>query len=133
MQSKFSPKLFLTRAGLVVALGVTGAACAQTWNYRGSMKHDAPGPAVLGQMTLEEVGGEYKFQMRQEHYTACYKSPMKASVERTPSTITITPTPIIRGCAQTRFVLNTDGTSGVREFFNGGQWRRDEAFRLVAK
>lgn len=131
MQSKFNPKQFLKRAGLVMAISVSGAAYAQTWNYQGSMWHDAGGPAVLGQMVLEEVGGEYKFHMLQSNWDNCYKSSMKASVERTQSTITITPTPLISGCAQNRFVLNADGTGGSREYLNGGQWRRDEAFRVL--
>ncbi len=131
MQSKFNRGLSLQWAGLVVAISVTGAAHAQTWNYQGSQNHDAAGPAVMGQIMLEEVGGEYKFQMRQVNYDPCYKSSVKASVVRTASTITITPAPLLQGCGPTRFVLNADGSGGVREFLSDGQWRRDEAFRLL--
>lgn len=134
MQSPSNLKRFFTRAGLVVALGVTAAASsvdAQTWNYQGAQHIDAFGPAVMGQISLEEVGGEYRFRMQHLNADPCYRSPMKASVERAPSTITITPAPLVRGCDQVRFVLNTDGTGGFREFLSDGQWRREEANRVL--
>jgi hypothetical protein len=114
-----------------MAILVSGNIYAQTWNYQGSQQHDAVGPSYMGQITLEKIGGEYSFQMQHSNLDPCYKSAMKASVERTQSTITITPTSLIPGCGPVRFVLKTDGTGGFREFLTDGQWRREEANRVL--
>lgn len=127
MQSKFNLKLF----GLVVAISATGAAGAQTWNYQGSQHQDAAGPATMGRITLAESGGEYIFQLQATNPDPCYRTSMKASVIRTPSTITITPAQLVAGCGQVRFVLNTDGTGGFREFLSDGTWRREDANRVL--
>ncbi|MEJ8839345.1 hypothetical protein [Ramlibacter sp. AN1133] len=119
------------RTGLVLAsltILASGNAYAQKWNY---LTYDASGPGSMGQISLEERGGEAEFRMQAVALDSCYRSALKATVERTESTITITPTPRMGGCEKIRFVLNADGSGGYREILNSDSWVREKRDRVL--
>lgn len=95
---------------------------AQTWNYTSYGPDGKPGPATI---KLTEKDGVASFQMTAPQLSACWKSQLKAAVERTPTTITITPEPPLPDCEQVRFLIKADGTGGTR------QSRRDASAQWI--
>ncbi len=85
---------------------------AQTWNYASVGPNNT---TWSGSITLTEKDGAATFKMTAPQLNPCWKSQLKAAVERTPTTITITPEPPLRDCEQVRFVIKADGTGGKRQ------------------
>ncbi len=99
--------LLLTALAAVPALS-----SAQTWNC---VSYASDGKTWPASTMLTEKDGVATFQMTAPQLNTCWKNPLKAAVERTPSTITITPEPPLRDCEPVRFVLKADGTGGTRQ------------------
>ncbi|MBL8341176.1 MAG: hypothetical protein JNL30_06875 [Rubrivivax sp.] len=97
---------------------------AQTWNY---VSVGPDGKASPASIRLTEKDGAATFQMNAPQLNACWKGPLKATVERTATTIVITPEPPLRDCEQVRFVIKADGTGGQR------QSRRDAGAEWVSE
>lgn len=106
MQLKKIIYVFLT---IAVTL-VTTQTHAESWNYQ---TYNSKGPSSPGYVTLEEKGGEYTFRMTAPFLDKCLQRDLKATVERTESTITITTVPLMLGCNEYRFVIKADGTGGT--------------------
>jgi hypothetical protein len=94
---------------------------AQTWNYVSVGPDGKESPASI---KLTEKDGAATFQMHAPQLNACWKVQLKATVERTATTIIITPEPPLRDCEQVRFVIKADGTGGHRQSRRdaGAEW-----------
>ena len=108
---------------VVAAFLVASQAQAQSWNYQ---TYNSKGPAALGYVTLEEKDGEYTFKMTAPNLDKCQQRELKAAVERTESTITITTAPLMSGCGEYRFVIKADGSGGTTAHKVGdSEWALD--------
>lgn len=104
----------MIKALLLLAAGVAAPTLlgAQTWNYVSVGPDGRTSPASI---SLTEKDGAATFQMTAPQLNACWRGPLKAMVERTATTIIITPEPPLRDCEQVRFVIKADGTGGQRQ------------------
>lgn len=107
---------------IVIAAMTPIGAQAQKWNFQ---PYAQGKPTSPGYILLEESGGEYRFQLVASNLDSCYRSPMKASVEKTSASLTVTPIFPFRGCGEVRYIIRNDGTGGVRQFKVGEEWKSD--------
>lgn len=100
----------------ILLLGALAAvptlSAAQTWNY---VSYGPDGKAWPASIKLTEKDGAATFRMTAPQLIACWMNELKAAVERTSTTITITPEPALRDCEQLRFIIKVDGTGGTRQ------------------
>lgn len=116
---------------MLLLLTVSGATkiYAESWNYQSYSKGV---PSAPGYVTLDEKGGEATFTMFAGNLDKCLSRELKATVERTESTITITTAPLMMGCEEYRFVIKADGTGGTRAHKTGnGEWELDKTDRKM--
>ncbi len=96
---------------------------AESWHYQ-SWNNGSKGD--IGHITLLENGSTATLQFFSgTQMSRCYRTALKAAVERTADTITITTEPIMGGCDTVRFLIKADGSGGVREVKQGDAWVRD--------
>jgi len=97
---------------LIVLTFITNQTLAQSWNYQ-TYDSNSNALSAPGYVALEEKDGEYRFRIFAGKMTTCLQGELKATVERTESTITITTAPPFPGCKEERFVIKADGTGGT--------------------
>jgi hypothetical protein len=109
---------------MVLACSSCGTTGTQSWNYQ---TYDSVriGWTEIGYIVLEQRGAEYNFGMVAPGLGPCYSATVRASVERTDATTTITPEPRRADCGQYRFVIKNDGSGGFRQNWDGTTWRNE--------
>jgi len=120
MRSKNTIYIFLA-----ILTFITHQALAQSWNYQ-TYDSSSNAQSAPGYVTLEEKDGEYRFRIFAGKMTTCLRGELKATVERTESTITITTAPLFPGCKEERWVIRADGTGGTTAHKNeNSEWVLD--------
>jgi hypothetical protein len=96
-------------------------AFAQTWNYKVATE----GGGTPGSVSLEHRDGKPVVRMHGRLNDCWARQELKAQVTKTVEATTITVAPAMIGCEEIRFVIKNDGTGGVRQIKNGGDWADD--------
>ena len=112
---------FLAAAAFATATPIVHA---QTWDYQiydRSGRMTAPGYITLS----DKGGGEYTIKMFASNLDQCWKSPLKATVEKSDETLTIETIPPYLGCYPVRFVIRNDGSGGERQDKKADVWVSD--------
>ena len=120
-----------TRTRLVAfatAIVISTPLLAQEWDYQA---YNPSGKAFRGTLTLTEAEpGKFKVRLMFPQQDTCYTSELSAAVTYQQTQQVITIVPLMRGCPEVRFVLNTDGSGGKREQrLSDGTWKWDNTER----
>jgi hypothetical protein len=120
----------IPRLGLAILLAVCSAAApAQTWEYK-SYKKDGPGGQydpnryVTGTISVEEKDGKHWFRMVAGAVDVCYRGALPVMVAKTDATTTIEVEQAVSGCEEFRYVINNDGSGGIKEIRRGERWAK---------
>lgn len=113
----------------------------QSWLYqefaRGSGYISVAGQSVLGQVVLKKRGGKLVLTVEMPYggqfsgYNPCLRQELETTITETETTTTIVAIPVVRGCAEYRFVIRNDGTGGQRFVKNGSDWVWDGLDRVL--
>jgi hypothetical protein len=118
----------LVLAGLL-ALAAAAPAQAQTWEYR-SYKRSGQGGQfdptryVTGTISVEEKDGRSWFRMIAGSVDVCYAGALPVKVAKTDATTTIEVEQPVAGCEEFRYVINNDGSGGIKETRRGDRWAK---------
>ncbi len=107
------------------------SAQAQTWEYKSYRKQGMGGQYnkdvfIAGTITVEEKDGKPYFQMNAGPLDGCLRGGVPATVVKTAETTTIEPQISLAGCDKFRYVIQNDGSGGIREHLRGEQWLNDK-------
>ena len=110
----------------LAAIAISGAAAAQTWNYK-SYKKNSTGQwdkneFVAGTISVEEKDGEAFFTLSAGRTDLCYRGKLPASVTKTEAVTVIEVTQPVPGCEQFRYTIRNDGSGGIKETKTGDRW-----------
>lgn len=118
------------------AQGASAISTPRSWTYQTYDRNAANAAGYGGPGTshirLDGSEGDYRITIVAPGLATCYAAPLKATVERTATTLIITAEPRIPGCDAVRFVIKADGTGGRRETRVGTSWRWDRPDRGLA-
>ncbi len=112
---------------LAAALGLCASAHAQTWEYK-SYKRGGQGGQydptryVSGTISVEEKDGKHWFRMIAGAVDVCYAGALPVKLTKTDATTTIEVEQPVSGCEEFRYVINNDGSGGVKETRRGERW-----------
>ena len=135
MPTRFNTIAALRRIGLALAAAASpglAQAQVQTWNYKSYIKDPVSGQYSkerfrTSTVKIEEKDGKVMFRMiASGRGDLCISaSDLPAEVQRMPETTTITVTPPLASCEPFRYVINNDGSGGVRLYRKGDGWVPD--------
>lgn len=120
----------MNHRAITVAAALTlfaAAAHAQTWEYK-SYKRGGQGGQydptryVSGTISVEEKDGRSWFRMIAGAIDVCYSGALPVKVTRTDATTTIEVEQPVAGCEEFRYVINNDGSGGIKETRRGERW-----------
>jgi hypothetical protein len=114
-------------AALILGAGLAShSAWAQSWEYK-SYKKTMGGQYdknhfVVGTISIEQKDGHSFFRMIAGGVDVCYRGALPASVTRTDALTTIEVTQPVTGCDVFRYLINNDGSGGIKEVKVGESW-----------
>jgi hypothetical protein len=119
-------------AVLTTAILFSTPLLAQVWDYQ---SYNRAGKAFEGTLNLTEPQpGKFKVRLLFPNPDTCYRSELSAAVTNEQGQQVITIEPLMQGCPEVRFVLNTDGSGGKREErLVDGSWKWDKTERGLKK
>jgi hypothetical protein len=121
------PRPFVTAILAACAL-LAGTAQAQTWEYKAYKKQGMGGQTdkdsfTTGTISIEEKDGQASFRMAAGSSGVCYRGSLPATVTKTDTTTVIEVTKPVSGCEEFRYVIQNDGSGGVKEYRRSGdEW-----------
>ncbi len=112
----------------LLALGAASAV-AQTWEYKSYKKSGAGGSYdkdrfVTGTISVEEKDGKHFFRMTAGALDACYRGELPVVLTKTDATTTIESQMTMAGCDDFRYVINNDGSGGLKYNKRGERWAK---------
>jgi hypothetical protein len=123
-------KILFTFTALLTFLPL---AWGQEWSYQtiGANRQ----PLNVGTFRLSEPNpGQYVGRIQAPDLDVCFRSELKAAVEKTSDQTLVVLEPLMSGCQRVRLVLNNDGSGGKREIYQSdGTWKWDERERLLKR
>src|SRR5687767_12654642 len=101
---------FKTLATLAIMWACVTPASGQEWEY---VSYDNSRQPVLppGSLKLIEESGKHKIRLMINSADRCYQSSLNAALVKQGDQEVITVEPLMRGCPEIRFVLQSDGSS----------------------
>lgn len=122
-----------TAALFCVAAIAASSATAQTWDYKAYLKDPTSGqysPTRFRTTTIsiEEKDGQWSFRMTNpgKGDPCISRGALPAEVQKTEQTTTITVTPLLADCEPFRYVIQNDGSGGVKLHKRGDNWVADK-------
>ena len=104
----------------------------QSWEYKSYIKDRTSGQYtkdrfLTSTIQVEEKDGKATFRMISagKGDPCINQSDLPAEVQREAGTTTITVTPPLAGCEPFRYIIQNDGSGGVRQHRRGERWSND--------
>lgn len=115
----------------VIAL-VASSVAAQTWDYKSFKKDPRNGQYDKDRfrtttISIEEKDSVWSFRMATPGKgDPCFnRGAMPAEVQKSAETTVITVTPLLADCEPFRYVIQNDGSGGVKQLQRDGRWVSD--------
>ncbi len=128
-----SRRVWRATALLCTAALAASSSVAQTWNYKAYLKDPRNGQYDATRfrtttISIEEKDGQWSFRMTNSGKgdPCISRSALPAEVQKTEQTTTITVTPLLADCEPFRYVIQNDGSGGVKQYRRGDNWVADK-------
>ncbi|HMN78045.1 MAG TPA: hypothetical protein PKC97_18475 [Burkholderiaceae bacterium] len=134
MSPTFSSRGVLRACALLCGAALAASsAVAQTWDYKAYIKDPRNGQYDATRfrtttISIEEKNGQWSFQMTNpgKGDPCISRGALPAEVQKTEQTTTITVTPLLADCEPFRYVIQNDGSGGVKLYKRGDNWVADK-------
>ena len=135
MPSTFRSSSVARRACVLVCAGALVApfANAQTWDYKAYQKDPRNGQYDATRfrtttISIEEKDGQWSFRMTNpgKGDPCISRGALPAEVQKSDQATVITVTPPLADCKAFRYVIQNDGSGGVKQYQHGDKWVADK-------